>query len=58
MSRRLHEAAHVSAQKMLIVVFVVINNKEMAAVVLNEGYASELPGALSQNTDAQPGQIY
>lgn len=43
---------------MLIVVFVVITNKEAAAVVLNEGYASELPGALSQNTHAQPGQIY
>lgn len=41
---------------MLIVVFVVINNEE-EAVVLNEGYTSESPGALLQNTRAQPGQI-
>lgn len=44
---------------MLIVVFVVINNEEEEeAVVLNEGYTSESPGALLQNTRAQPGQIY
>lgn len=42
---------------MLIVIFVVINNEE-EALVLNEGYVSESPGALSQNTHAQPGQIY
>lgn len=58
LSQRLHEAVHISAQKMLIVVFVVINNEEEEAVVLNERYTSESPGALSQNSYAQPGQVY
>lgn len=47
---------------MLIVVFVVINKKEEeegeVAVVLNEGHASQPPGALLQNTRAPPGQTY
>lgn len=42
---------------MLIVVFVVINNEEEEAVVLNERYTSESPGALSQTSYAQPGQV-
>lgn len=55
LSQRLHEAVRISAQKMLIVVFVVINNEEEEAVVLNEGYTSESPGALSQNSHARVG---
>lgn len=46
---------------MLIVVFVVIKKEEEEgeeAVVLNEGHASQPPGALLQNTRAPPGQTY